>query len=39
MLNEYININAVMVDGKTNEEVDSYLFLSRTVTRDGGLLP
>ena len=39
MLNENANTSTVAVDGNTVEKVDQYVYLGKTVTQAGGLLP
>ena len=39
MLNPYTSSAPIIVDGKTIEEVESYIYLGKVVTKDGDLLP
>jgi exonuclease III len=39
MFNEFATKSPITVDGNVIEEVDSYVYLGKTVTQDGDLLP
>ena len=39
MFNDHVNKSTITVDGKIIEEVDSYVYLGKTLTLDGDLLP
>ena len=39
MLNKHTNKATVTINGKTVEEVAEYVYLGKTVTRDGDLMP
>ena len=39
MFNDHVNNSAITVDGKIIGEADSYVYLGKTVTEDGDLLP
>ena len=39
MLNNHTEKATVEVDGKTIEEVEKYVYLGKTVSRDGDLMP
>lgn len=39
MLNDHVNKSTITVDDMIIEEVDSYVYLGNTLTRDGDLLP
>ena len=39
MLNQYTSSAPIIVDGKTIEEVESYIYLWKVITKDGDLLP
>lgn len=39
MFNDHVNKSTITVDGKIIEEADSYVYLGKTLTRDGDLLP
>ncbi|PFX11273.1 putative uncharacterized transposon-derived protein F52C9.6, partial [Stylophora pistillata] len=39
MFNDHVNKSTITVDGKIIEEADSYVYLGKTLTRDGDPLP
>lgn len=39
MFSDHVNKSTITVDGKTIEEAGSYVYLEKTLTRDGDLLP
>ena len=39
MFNDFVSKSTITVDGKITEVADSYVYLGKTLTSDGDLLP